>query len=111
MFIHASEIDSRGEPVKDNIQIMGLQLPNYVPVGDQCATSSSWEGGCRPGGAGGCGARQLRGGSSSRCLGRLSSRVLQACQPPPLQTMALVLAVAHARRRDCQRAHAVRHVY
>ena len=47
VFIHASEIDSRGEPVKDNMQIMGLQLPNYVPAGDQCATSSSssWDGG------------------------------------------------------------------
>ena len=56
VFIHASEIDSQGEPVKDNIQIMGLQLPNYVPAGDQCANSSGWDGGCRPGGAGGCGA-------------------------------------------------------
>ena len=26
------------------LQIMGLQLPNYVPAGDACASSSSWEG-------------------------------------------------------------------
>lgn len=52
VFIHASEMDSRGEPVKDNIQIMGLQLPNYVPAGDQCTNSSAWEGGRGPGSCG-----------------------------------------------------------
>jgi hypothetical protein len=44
MFIHASEVDDEGQPHADNIRIMGLQLDNYVPAGDNCAQSSSWYG-------------------------------------------------------------------
>ncbi|KAI3438429.1 hypothetical protein D9Q98_000860 [Chlorella vulgaris] len=46
MFIHAAEVDqgSEGEPLQDNICVMGLQLDNYVPAGDRCSKSTSWEG-------------------------------------------------------------------
>eukprot|EP00887_Chlorella_sp_A99_P004671 scaffold4.g4671.t1 len=43
MFIHASEIDSQDMPLKDNIQVMGLQLDNYVPDPARLRTRS-WEG-------------------------------------------------------------------
>ncbi|PSC76440.1 thrombospondin type-1 domain-containing 4-like [Micractinium conductrix] len=48
MFIHASEVAPGGDPVQDNIQVMGVQLDNYVklPRGDGAAAQppSSWEG-------------------------------------------------------------------
>ncbi|KAI7842411.1 hypothetical protein COHA_004050 [Chlorella ohadii] len=46
MFVHACEVDGSGEPLQDNIQIMGLQLDNYVPAGDDLHRrhGGSWEG-------------------------------------------------------------------
>ena len=38
-----SELDSDGMPAKENIQVMGLQLANYVPDLSKCA-GASWEG-------------------------------------------------------------------
>lgn len=42
MFIHASELDTEYAPKKDNIQLLGLLLPNYIDV-EQCS-GMSWEG-------------------------------------------------------------------
>ncbi|PRW58833.1 hydrolase [Chlorella sorokiniana] len=46
MFVHACEVDGAGEPLQDNIQIMGVQLDNYVAAGDEVhrRTGGSWEG-------------------------------------------------------------------
>lgn len=42
MFVHASETGPEGEPLRDNIQVLGLQLTNYAD-GDRCK-SDTWEG-------------------------------------------------------------------
>lgn len=43
VFIHASELTTGGDPIPDNIQIMGLQLDNYVPDVSKCK-GATWEG-------------------------------------------------------------------
>lgn len=45
MFVHACELDSNGEPRPDNIQILGVQLPRYVPADDaDVSQAASWDG-------------------------------------------------------------------
>lgn len=42
LFVHACELADNGEPVSDNIQVMGLQLGNYVNM--EGYKTSPWEG-------------------------------------------------------------------
>lgn len=43
MFIHAAEINTNGELVESNIQVLGLQLENYV-VPSRLSETNTWEG-------------------------------------------------------------------
>jgi hypothetical protein len=42
LFVHASELTLDGEPMADNIQVMGLQMGNYVDL--EACKESTWEG-------------------------------------------------------------------
>lgn len=44
LFVHASELEENGVPKPSNIQVLGLQLLNYVNTDRE--DSSSWEGVC-----------------------------------------------------------------
>jgi hypothetical protein len=44
LFVHASELDENGVPKPSNIQVLGLQLLNYVDTDRE--DKSSWEGVC-----------------------------------------------------------------
>lgn len=42
LFVHACELTATHEPVSDNIQVMGLQMGNYVSV--DAYNTGAWEG-------------------------------------------------------------------
>lgn len=46
LFVHASEVAPGGEPMPDNIQVMGIQVGNYVKLqqADSTADGSGWQG-------------------------------------------------------------------